>query len=229
MHDEIRISEIENPKKRRRAAQELIGRYHDEQLRMLLERVRNGFQRLDAGDIDPFDLDDLIHHYKRSAQKLWSFCNSGGSGGEHAARALEWNRGHNEQNPDCGNSAGHDASPASGGCRSSATDRRRHAKLPADPPSRRRLDLAMPPHGRALTRVRVLPQFVLRRLAHKPPAVSGEVPLELALLHAAISTDSTNAHPLGGIASPRASRSSRTRPIASRTISRAWSSDFPWV
>jgi hypothetical protein len=100
MDDEIRISEIENPKQRRRAAQELIVRYHEEQLRSLLERVREGFKRLDGGEIDLFELDDLIHHYKRSAQKLWSFCNSSGSGGEHAARALGWDREHSEQDPD---------------------------------------------------------------------------------------------------------------------------------
>ncbi len=98
--DQVRISDIEDPKERRRPEEELIGRYYEEQLRALLERVREGFQRLDAGQIDPFDLDDLMHHYKRSAQKLWSFCNSGGSGGTHAARALEWNREHDEQDTD---------------------------------------------------------------------------------------------------------------------------------
>jgi hypothetical protein len=96
----VRISDIENPKELRRAARELVGRYHEEQLGILLEHVRDGFQKLDTGEIDPFDLDDLIHHYKRSAQKLWSFCNSTGSGGERAARALEWNREHDEGEPD---------------------------------------------------------------------------------------------------------------------------------
>jgi hypothetical protein len=33
--------------------------------------VREGFARLDAGEIDAFELDDLIHHYKRSARELW--------------------------------------------------------------------------------------------------------------------------------------------------------------
>lgn len=100
MSDHVRISEIEDPKERRRAARELVGRYHAEQLRILLEHVREGFQQLDSGEIDEFALDDLIHHYKRSAQKLWTFCNSTGSGGEHAARALEWNRDHDEGEPD---------------------------------------------------------------------------------------------------------------------------------
>jgi hypothetical protein len=54
----------------RRAAPGLIGRYHEEQLGLLLEHVREGFARLDAGEIDAFDLDELIHRYKRSARAL---------------------------------------------------------------------------------------------------------------------------------------------------------------
>jgi hypothetical protein len=49
----------------RREARAVIGAYHEEQLRLLLEHIRSGFARLDAGEIDPFELDDLIHHYKR--------------------------------------------------------------------------------------------------------------------------------------------------------------------
>jgi len=55
----------ENERARRREARELVAAYHDEQLRALLERVSDGFARLDAGEIDAFDLDDLIHHYTR--------------------------------------------------------------------------------------------------------------------------------------------------------------------
>ena len=42
----------------------------------------------DAGEISAFDLDDLIHHCKRSAQKLWSF-RTGSA--QHVARMLDWN------------------------------------------------------------------------------------------------------------------------------------------
>jgi hypothetical protein len=82
---------------RRRAARELIGTYHEEQLRALLEHVREGFERLDAGEIDPFELDDLIHHYKRSARQLWMFCGSTGSQWERAARTLEYLRDSDEE------------------------------------------------------------------------------------------------------------------------------------
>lgn len=75
----------------------MIGAYHEKQLRALLEHVRDGFARLEAGEIDPFDLDDLIHHYKRSARELWKFCGSTGSQWERAARTLELLRDNGEE------------------------------------------------------------------------------------------------------------------------------------
>jgi hypothetical protein len=63
---------------RRREARALIAAYHKQQLGLLLERVREGFVRLDAGEIDVFELDELIHRYKRSAAELWKFCGSSG-------------------------------------------------------------------------------------------------------------------------------------------------------
>jgi hypothetical protein len=48
-------------------------------LRILLERVREGFVRFDQGEIDEFELDRVIFHYKRSAAELWKFCGSGGA------------------------------------------------------------------------------------------------------------------------------------------------------
>jgi hypothetical protein len=66
-------------KAERRAAREAIAAYHRAELRKLLEHVRTGFARLDAGDIDEFELDHLIHHYKRSVAELWKFCEGRGS------------------------------------------------------------------------------------------------------------------------------------------------------
>lgn len=68
------MSEVQGEKAKRRAARRLVGEYHERELARLLERVRDGFARLDAGEIDPFDLDELIHRYKRSARELWKFC-----------------------------------------------------------------------------------------------------------------------------------------------------------
>jgi hypothetical protein len=84
-------------KARRRAARETIAVYHEQQLGLLLDHVRNGFSRWDAGEIDAFELDDLIHHYKRSARELWKFCGSSGSAWETAAGTLELLREQDEE------------------------------------------------------------------------------------------------------------------------------------
>jgi hypothetical protein len=81
----------------RRADREAVGAYHEAQLKLLLERVREGFARYDAGAIDTFELDELIHHYKRATQKLWSACVGSGSQVEHMARRLEWERAEGEE------------------------------------------------------------------------------------------------------------------------------------
>ena len=77
---------------RRQKARALIADYHEQQLLALLEHVRDGFTRLDRGEIDAFELDDLIHRYKRSARELWKFCFGGGSGAyvETVAATLEY-------------------------------------------------------------------------------------------------------------------------------------------
>jgi hypothetical protein len=74
----------------RRAASVRVSRYHEQQLRLLLERVREGFEQFDAGTIDPFDLDELIHRYKRSAQKLWSFCGQAARDRLFTTRTLDY-------------------------------------------------------------------------------------------------------------------------------------------
>ena len=79
----------------RRAAAERLGNYHERELRQLLERVRDGFAQLDAGEIDAFELDELIHRYKRSARELWKFCTL--SRPEGAARAIEDARERDEE------------------------------------------------------------------------------------------------------------------------------------
>lgn len=87
-------------KQARRAARRMIGEYHEQQLRLLLERVRHGFDRLDAGEIDAFDLDELIHRYKRSARELWKFCGQSGSQWLTAARTIEFLKEQGEELPD---------------------------------------------------------------------------------------------------------------------------------
>jgi hypothetical protein len=66
----------------------MIAAYHQEQLRVLLGHVRKALTQLDAGLIDEFDVDDVIHHYKRSAAALWKFCGSSGGRWEQAANTV---------------------------------------------------------------------------------------------------------------------------------------------
>ncbi|TMD04786.1 MAG: hypothetical protein E6J01_12185 [Chloroflexi bacterium] len=78
-------------KSKRRADRALVGDYHREKLGELLEHVRGGFAAYDAGHIDAFELDEIIHHYQRATIELWKFCVGlgSGSGVEIAARAIQ--------------------------------------------------------------------------------------------------------------------------------------------
>lgn len=87
-------------KARRQAARAVVASYHQQELGRLLQHVRDGFVRLDAGEIDEFGMDELIHRYKRAAAKLWSFCGSSGNQWEQAANALAYWRDNGETTPD---------------------------------------------------------------------------------------------------------------------------------
>jgi len=67
----------QSSKAERRAARAVVATYHEAKI---------------AGEIDVFELDDLIHRYKRSARELWKFCVGGGAHVESAARTLEFLR-----------------------------------------------------------------------------------------------------------------------------------------
>jgi hypothetical protein len=95
--------------------EKIIAAYHDKQLRGLLERVRDGFVRLDAGEIDAFDMDDLIHHYKCSARELWKFCGSSGSEWERAASTLAYWREQGDE-PDWWQAGAHPPDAAEAPC-----------------------------------------------------------------------------------------------------------------
>lgn len=74
----------------RRADLALVATYYEARLAELLERVRDGFARYDAGELDAFELDDLIHRYKRATRELWKICgNVTGSSAHFAARTIE--------------------------------------------------------------------------------------------------------------------------------------------
>jgi hypothetical protein len=77
----------------RRAARDRVALYHQDQLRGLLEHVRDGFARYDAGELDAFELDDVVHQYTRSARELWKFCELTGSRALYTTGTLDhWAR-----------------------------------------------------------------------------------------------------------------------------------------
>lgn len=84
-------------KARQQEAHAVVAAYHQEQLRTLLEHVREGFDQLDAGEIDEFELDDLIHRYKKAAKQLWLFCGSSEDHRRQAAAALAFMRDRGEE------------------------------------------------------------------------------------------------------------------------------------
>jgi hypothetical protein len=87
----------QSTKAQRRADREAVGAYHEAEPARLLEHVRVGFARYGAGEIEAFELDELVHHYKRATQKLWSACVGGGGHVEGMARRIEWEAAHGEQ------------------------------------------------------------------------------------------------------------------------------------
>jgi len=89
-----RTSAFRPSKAERRATRETVSTYHEGELSKLLEHVRAGFARYDAGEIDAFALDELIHRYKRSTQKLWSFCTGPAV---QVAGTIAWMRDQNEE------------------------------------------------------------------------------------------------------------------------------------
>lgn len=79
-----------SPNASRRADLALVGSYYEARLAELLESVRDGFARYDAGELDAFELDDLIHRYKRATRELWKLCgNVTGSSAHFVARTIE--------------------------------------------------------------------------------------------------------------------------------------------
>lgn len=86
-----------NDRAERRAAIETIRCYHDAQLRLLLEHVRDALEQMDAGALDGFEVDELIHRYKRSTRELWKFCGQTGSAMLRAALTLDYSRDHGEE------------------------------------------------------------------------------------------------------------------------------------
>lgn len=87
----------EPSKAERREARARVAAYHEAELAGLVERLREGFRRYDAGELDVFELDEIVHHYKKATQELWKFCVGGGSHVLMAARTLDFWEAEGEQ------------------------------------------------------------------------------------------------------------------------------------
>lgn len=96
-------------KAERQADVALVVSYHEARLAELLERVREGLDLYDSGELDAFELDELIHRYKKATRELWKFCGDiTGRSAHFIARTLEemqkreepidwWERGNPER------------------------------------------------------------------------------------------------------------------------------------
>ena len=85
-------------KSERRAAREVTAAYHEEQLGELVGHVRVAIEGFQAGELDAFEVDELIFQYSRAAKELWKFCTIGNI--EISAQAIRddspggwWERG----------------------------------------------------------------------------------------------------------------------------------------
>ena|SRR5213082_2005708 len=76
-------------KSERRAAREKVAAYHEAQLDGLIGRVAEAVDRHRAGEVDAFEVDEVIHQYHRATRKLWTFCELSGSRAEITARTIQ--------------------------------------------------------------------------------------------------------------------------------------------
>jgi len=59
----------------REAAREAVAAHHETQLAALVERVGSAIDRFRGGQLNAFDVDQVLFHYSRAARELWKFSN----------------------------------------------------------------------------------------------------------------------------------------------------------
>lgn len=64
-------------KAERRAARQEVAAYHEAELGRLVGHVEEAVRRHRAGELDAFEVDEVIFQYSRAAKELWKFCNLG--------------------------------------------------------------------------------------------------------------------------------------------------------
>ena len=62
-------------KAERRVARSVVAEYHQAELDDLVTRVGEAIDRYRVGDLDAFDVDQVLFQYSRAAKELWKYCN----------------------------------------------------------------------------------------------------------------------------------------------------------
>jgi hypothetical protein len=62
-------------KSERRVARSVVAEYHQAELGDLVARVGEAVDRYRAGELDAFDVDQVLFQYSRAAKELWKYCN----------------------------------------------------------------------------------------------------------------------------------------------------------
>lgn len=63
-------------KSERQAARAVVAEYHEARLGALVEHVAAAVDRFRAGELDAFEVDQVVFQYSRAARELWKFCNA---------------------------------------------------------------------------------------------------------------------------------------------------------
>jgi len=79
------MSTVGEDKAKRKAAQQRVTAYHEQQLAELQAHVRAALDAHARGETDAFDVDDVIHHYTRVARAVEDLRDAGQSGGHRVA------------------------------------------------------------------------------------------------------------------------------------------------
>lgn len=58
-----------------RAARQAVAEYHEACLAELVQPVGDAVDSHRAGELDAFEVDQVISQYSRAAKELWKFCN----------------------------------------------------------------------------------------------------------------------------------------------------------
>lgn len=62
-------------KSERQAARAQVAEYHEAQQAELVGHVGDAIDRYRAGELNAFDVDQVLFQYSRAAKELWKFCN----------------------------------------------------------------------------------------------------------------------------------------------------------